>query len=299
MKKIKLISLLFLLPTFLLAQTKYYEPITDSVKTATFTYATKNGETLDLDVYTPTNVPDIAHPTLLYVHGGGFHGGKRDGENTQKFCNHLAKYGYVVVSMSYRLTRKGTDTKFGCDCPAVEKIATFNAAMEDIHDATLFLVENREHLKIDPQKLALAGSSAGAEATLFTAYQPPHSEKFSYAGVIGMAGAIPDTSIITAHPAVPALLFHGTEDNLVPYATAPHHYCEKDKPGYLILHGSETIAKKLKKTGIPYWLHTTEGGRHELAQTPLSKYFNEIVEFLHTFVIKNNGTEKHTLVSAK
>jgi predicted esterase len=119
--------------------------------------------------------------------------------------------------------------------PVSEKLATFDAAVEDIQDATFYLIQNYEYLGIDPQNIILAGSSAGAEAVLITAYSPPvcydlPSGPVAYAGVIGMAGAIPDTSIIYEESAVPSLFFHGTDDNLVPYATAPHHYCEKTNP---------------------------------------------------------------------
>ena len=111
-----------------------------------------------------------------------------------------------------------------------------------------------------------------------------------------MAGAIPDTSKIYDESAVPSLLFHGTDDNLVPYASASHHYCEKNKPGYLVLHGSHTIAEKLKKLEVPYWLHTTCGGAHELSNSPMTRYFNEIVEFCYYFVIKNGKEQRHTIV---
>jgi acetyl esterase/lipase len=172
---------------------------------------------------------------------------------------------------------------------------------EDIQDATFFLIQNLEQFSIDPQKIILAGSSAGAEAVLNTAYQPPYcygldSGPVSYAGVIGMAGAIPDTTTIYDESAVPSLLFHGTDDNLVPYATAPHHFCDKDKPGYLILHGSNTIVLKLQQLDVPYWLHTTCGGGHELANKPMQDYFDEIVDFCYTFVLKGDGDNRHTIV---
>jgi hypothetical protein len=72
-----------------------------------------------------------------------------------------------------------------------------------------------------------------------------------------MAGAIPDLEKIYAESAVPSLLFHGTCDELVPYATAPHRHCKEGQPGDLILHGSFDIAQKLQQLNKPFWLHTT------------------------------------------
>ena len=286
------------------AQERYLESSFDEILMETYTYSTKDGENLDLDIYLPEHDSEVKRPTLIYVHGGGFSVGERDSEGIQDFCNRLAGYGYVVASISYRLTRKGTATGFGCDCPATDKLNSFYAAVEDAQDATFFLIENRDQFGIDPQKIILAGSSAGAEAVLNTAYQPPYcygldSGPVSFAGVIGMAGAIPDTIALYDESAVPSLLFHGTDDNLVPYATAPHHYCAEENPGYLILHGSQTIANKLSQLEIPCWLHTTCGGGHEMANKPMTSYFDEIIDFCYNFVVKEKGDTRHTIIEGK
>ena len=114
-----------------------------------------------------------------------------------------------------------------------------------------------------------------------------------------MAGAIPDTINVYNESAVPSLFFHGTDDNLVPYGTAPHHYCEEGQPGHLVLHGSHTIAHKLDELGVPYWLHTTCGGGHEIASIPLTDYFDEITEFCYEYVLIGNAESKHTTVKSK
>jgi predicted esterase len=296
--------LLILFTSIGFAQERYLVSAFDEIMMETYTYSTKDGENLDLDIYLPEYDSEGKRPTLIYMHGGGFSSGERDSEGIQEFCNSLAGYGYVVASISYRLTRKGEASGFGCNCTANDKLNTFYAAVEDVQDAAFFLIENREQFGIDPQKIILAGSSAGAEAVLNTAYQPPYcygldSGPVSFAGVIGMAGAIPDTTALYDESAVPSLLFHGTDDNLVPYATAPHHYCSQDDPGYLILHGSETIANKLALLEIPCWLHTTCGGGHELANTPMSGYFDEIIEFCYRYVVEEKGDTRHTIIEGE
>ncbi len=296
-----LLGILFIVITSTVFAQRYSEFQFDEVGMETYTYATKDGENLDLDIYIPNYDSDFERAAIIYVHGGGFSQGKRDSEDIQEFCKHLSGYGYVVASISYRLTRKDQPGNFGCDCPVVDKLNTFQAAVEDVQDATFFLIQNREQFGINPQKIILAGSSAGAETVLNTAYQPPYcygldSGPVSFAGVISMAGAIPDTTTIYDESAVPSLLFHGTDDNLVPYATAPHHYCDKDSPGYLILNGSYTIAQKLDKLGTPYWLHTTCGAGHEMANKPMTEYFDDIVEFCHKFVVEEEGESMQTIV---
>lgn len=284
----------------LLAQNRYKDEITDSVRVETFTYASKDDQSLELDAYFPASDNQTKRPLIIYVHGGGFYGGTRDRSDIQEFCRKLARRGYVAASISYRLTRKGTETAFGCNCPAADKLITFRKSVEDIQDATSFMVKNRKKMGIDPRKIILSGGSAGAEAVLNAAYQPPYyydSERvpISYAGVISMAGAIPDTSKIDAKSAVPSLLFHGTCDNLVPYGSASHHYCKESQPGYLILHGAYTISEKLKKIGTPYWLYTYCNAAHEIAGKPMTTNFNEIVDFCYSFIL-NKGTEQRVTV---
>lgn len=302
MKKLflKIVLPMLFLSMNLHAQERYKEEITDSVKVETLTYAFKDGKPLDLDVYSPAFDNQSNRPLIFYVHGGGFSGGNRNTPGIQTFCKKLARCGYVVSSISYRLLRQGTSTAFGCDCPAVDKLNTFNEAVKDLQDATFFMIKNREKMGIDPQRIIISGSSAGAETVLNTAYQPPYcygldSGPVSYAGVISMAGAIPDTSRIFKESAIPSLLFHGTCDNLVPYASASHHYCQENQPGYLMLHGSYTIAQKLKKLETPYWLYTYCNAAHEIAGSPMSANLNEIVEFCYSYVV-NKGTEQKTTV---
>lgn len=305
MAKIAFISLMMIIISLnAFTQERYSAVLFDEISTETFTYATKDGEALKMDIYIPQNDPDFERATLIYLHGGGFSTGTRDSEKIREFCTRIAGYGYVVVSMSYRLSRKNTTTGFGCDCPVEDKLNTFIGSIQDIQDASHFLVENREQFGINPQKLILAGSSAGAEAALNAAYQPPmcyglDSGPVSYAGVISMAGAIPDTVVLYEESAIPSLFFHGTNDNLVPYATAPHRYCLKGQPGFLILNGPHTIAQKLDKLHTPYWLHTTCGGAHEISDLPMTEYFDVITEFCHRFVINNEKESVKTVVEGK
>jgi len=297
---LKVVLPLFILSQNITAQERYKDEITDSVRVETYTYAFKDGHSLDLDVYSPAFDNQVNRPLIFYVHGGGFSGGTRNEPGIREFCKKLTRHGYVVSSISYRLTRQGTATDFGCDCPVTDKRNTFNAAVEDLQDATFFMIKNRDKMGIDPQKIILSGSSAGAETVLNTAYQPPYcygldSGPVSYAGVISMAGAIPDTSRIFKESAIPSLLFHGTCDNLVPYATAPHRHCKETQPGYLILHGSYTIAEKLKKLGTPYWLYTYCNAAHEIAGKPMTDNLNEIIDFCYSYIV-HKGTEQRTTV---
>lgn len=282
---------------------RFLEPIFNEVKMETFTYAEKDGEQLQLDLYEPVGDDWKARPLLIYIHGGGFAVGERNGPDIQLFSRDLAKRGYLVVSMSYRLTMKGKS--FSCDQAAANKIRTFQLVVEDIRDATNFLIENAGKFKLDKEKIILAGSSAGAEAILHAAFWndeqlqdncPKLPADFQYAGLINMAGAMVESAVITADNAIPILAFHGTCDPLVPFKTSPHHYCSSEEVGYLILQGSYSICEQYHKLGASYELVVGCGIGHEWAGEPMQLYFDRMVAFLKGQVL--DGTFKQERVRA-
>ncbi len=253
----------------------------------TFTYAIKEKDTLKLDVYKPEKIDSSDKlPTLLWIHGGGFAGGARDYKDDAQLGEVMAKKGWVMASVSYRLLRKGTPTGFGCDCPKEDKLETFRQAVIDYYDAANYIVEHAEALNINVDKIISGGSSAGAEIVLNAVYMKEyfikHLENYSsvkFQGVWSLAGAIVDVDYLIQDNAIPAALFHGTDDGLVPFGTAPHHYCTSDKPGYLWLDGSETIAKKLEALEAPFYFYMVKGGHHELASIPYDKRLDDVLAF--------------------
>jgi acetyl esterase/lipase len=273
------------------AQERYLEDLFEVESTVTETYATKDDEALKLDIYEPANDTAQLRPVIVFMHGGGFAGGTRKNEAEVKFAKAAARKGYVAVQISYRLTRKGK--AFGCDYETSGKITTFQKAAEDFMDAVQFLLTNSKKYKIDPEKIIVGGSSAGAEAVLNAVYNPRlmFSELDKYQdididGVFSLAGAVLDARYLTSKNAVPGIFFHGTKDNLVPYATAPHHLCEPGAPGYLILDGSRTITNKLKELDTSYLLYSFEGGKHEHSSMPFNELDN-VFDFFHRVFLNN------------
>lgn len=250
-----------------------------SVEVTTWQYTEKSGELLCMDWYAPVLTPGGTHSdvVVLFLHGGGFSEGRRDDPRYVQFAQQLARNGIGVASVSYRLTMRGKS--FGCDQKVEKKIQAFRNAAEDVWDATQFLLETLPASK----RIVLCGSSAGAEAVLHAAYWPDASlpPTFRYAGVIGMAAAIMDLTWITPESALPTLLFHGVDDPLVPFGSASHHYCSEDQPGYLVLHGSGSIAQHLGTLGKSYSLIQGKTGGHGWADKPMYEHVDAIVRFLY------------------
>lgn len=109
---------------------------------------------IPLRIYRPSSA-NKALPALLWIHGGGFIIG--DNKMDDGICLRIAEeVGCVVVSVDYRLAPEHT----------------FPAAPEDCYTALQWIAQSAGELGIDPQKIAVAGVSAGgclaAAVTLMT-----------------------------------------------------------------------------------------------------------------------------------
>lgn len=282
--------LLFIVSTYSFGQTIYFDSIS-KVKKRMYTYHKVDGKKLKLDFYQPKKIKNN-YPLIVYVHGGGFSGGRRNENYIKDFANFLTKRGYAVASISYRLTmkRKG----FGCQTEAKDKISAFQNAAEDIGFAFQYILRKKRRFKIDTNKIILAGSSAGAEAVLHFAYVDKKSflaQNYQLSGIISMAGALTTLDNINKKTAVPTQFFHGTSDKLVPYVTAPHHYCDKNDKGYLPLFGSKAIANHLKSLEKSYYLYSIENGDHSWNSRPMYQCRNEILDFLFYDVLKQKNRQ--------
>lgn len=273
------------------------QPTFASKEMQTLTYFNDNKDKLDLDLYLPeVNDPTKKLPVVLYVHGGGFSGGNRLDPLIAKTAKEMTSAGYAFVSMSYRLLMKGKS--FGCDQPAHQKIMVFQQSTVDVRRATAFLISQQNTYNFDISNIILAGSSAGAEAILHTAYWPianltPEAlilpADFRYAGIISMAGALIDPAMITNENALPTLFFHGTCDALVPFDIRSHRLCSPGQSGYLLLHGAGELKTRHIQLNKPIYLVTYMNGGHEYASLPMETERDRMVEFIKKDVL---GKEK-------
>ncbi|MCB7482579.1 alpha/beta hydrolase [Christiangramia sediminis] len=289
MNRILYICLFFIGLQSIEAQEKYIDSLYAVAKVKTEVYSEKGNEKLIIDLYEPVN-SENKRPLILFMHGGGFAGGSPKNPQEIKFARIAASKGYSVGLISYRLVRKGKENGFGCDFDADGKIETFQLAAEDFMDAAKFMKNKAEEFNIDPDKIIVGGSSAGAEAVLNAVYNPDLMFEdpatytdLNFSAVISLAGALVDVRYLDKKNAIPGIFFHGTADNLVPYATAAHHYCEKNKPGYLILDGSKTIVEKLEELNTSYLFYTFKDARHEISGMPFD-HLPEVFQFLKNVV---------------
>ena len=192
---------------------------TGVTKTADITYGTavnQQGQTvtLQLDMYAPTGDAVTSRPTIVWVHGGSFCcGNKTSGEIVDE-ANTFALKGYVNASISYRLSPGGCNA----GGPTAECITAIQHALDDAQAAVAFLRANAATYGIDPTRIAIGGTSAGAITALNVGYSNEESPTSAVRASVSLSGAHIFGAFNTGD--APSLLFHGSSDVVVPYQWA-------------------------------------------------------------------------------
>lgn len=225
--------------------------------------------TLYLDVWRPAQPrPDSA--CVVAVFGGGFVTGERDNEYQTLVAKMLAERGFTVVSPDYRLGIK--DSAMVASHSSLVKARTLfqwviDIAAEDCAAACAYVVEHASELGINPQRIVLTGSSAGAISVLQMDYcranglpqAAPLPAGWKPAAVVPYAGAV------MCHgkprwktPPAPTMLMHGTKDKIVAYKRFPSLLSHA-------LYGAATVYSQMEKQDLPVWIVRYEGIGHEVA----------------------------------
>ena len=202
-------------------------------------YAEVNGRKLLLDLYMPAS---NTNPYLIvWIHGGAWHSGSKDSPPTS-----FAESGYALASVDYRLS--------------VE--AKFPAQMHDIKAAIRYLRANASKFGYRPDKIVIAGSSAGAHLAVLAGVTSNDPELEGTLGqytttsstvqaILDYFGPSNFTTILkqsTPHgvsvrgPAM-ALLLGKTVDNAHEMAqmASPVLQIDANDPPLLIFHGDQDI----------------------------------------------------------
>jgi acetyl esterase/lipase len=251
------------------APLRYRDDVFTTVtRTSNITYGSavdQDGQTatLRLDLYEPAGDTVTARPAIVWVHGGSFCCGSKTSPELVEEANAFARKGYVSVSIDYRLVEDGCTP--GADLGRC--ITAIGHAREDAQTAVRFLRSQAATYRIDPDRIAIGGSSAGAITALNVGYSPENPGPGQHQGfssavraVQSISGAELASGPINAGDA-PALLFHGTNDGLVPYSWA-----------------TDTV-DRATAAGLLAVLRTWEGGGH----VPYSQHRTQILDETRNF----------------
>ncbi len=232
---------------------------------ANITYLVANQYENKLDLYERRDSPDL-HPTLVYIHGGGWTGGTKEA-GFNKVVPYLAA-GWNVVNVEYRLA----------------KVSQAPAAVEDCLCALRWIAANAKQHHIDPTKIVLTGDSAGGHLALTTGMIPesagldrecPGAPLPKVAAIVDWYG-ITDVNDLLEGPNLKtyAVQWLGAAPNRAEIAkrVSPLEYVRPGLPPILMIHGdadptvpyqhSLRLKAALDKAGVPNQMFTVPGGKH-------------------------------------
>lgn len=244
------------------------------VKHADIVYASIEGRDLVLDVYAPKSRPAELIPVVVWVHGGGWRGGSKDGIRRSV---PILSHGLGLVSIGYRLSGE----------------AKFPAAIADVKAAIRWVRANASRYGFDPDRLGAWGSSAGGHlvALLGTAHEVAEWDSMheENAGVSSRPTAVCNwfgpTDFLRMNdfpgridhdaPDSPESLFIGVPIQENPDKTQranPIRYVTPDDPPMLHMHGekdgsvpynqSELLHAALEKAGVESDLYMVKNADH-------------------------------------
>jgi len=260
---------------------------------ANVTYIHANGWEGKLDVYaqrTPPNSP--ASPVVIFIHGGGWVQGTKEGSILQGVLPYVAM-GYSVVNVEYRLAN----------------VSLAPAAIEDCRCALRWVVAHAKDYNFDVDRIVVAGASAGGHLALTT-------------GMIPASAGFDRMCLVPGEPKVAAIVdFFGITDiadlldgpNKKPFpeswpytvqwlgnqpnradiakASSPLTYVRAGVPPTIAIHGdadplvpythSVRLLDALQKAGVAHELVTVPGGGHgNFAPDQWQRSFAAIQKFL-------------------
>jgi predicted esterase len=175
--------------------------------------------TLTLDLYTPRGDSATNRPVFVYAHGGFFFVG--DKSTTTTWATRMAQRGYVAASINYRL---GLEPVFApVDTPT--EFQVINNARADMQTSVRWFRANAASLRIDPDRIAVGGVSAGAVTALGVAAGADDPLPGDYADessavctAVSISGANEPAAIGPNDAG--AIFHHGSIDTVVPYDQA-------------------------------------------------------------------------------
>jgi len=145
-------------------------------------YGNGKNETFDLYYQQEANAP---RPTIVWIHGGGFVAGNK---------NHIANYMKILAGRGYAMIAVEYSRGYGITYP--QPVQQVNAALG-------FIFRNAADLKVDPEKIVLAGDSAGAHIASQVAMITTNPD---YARAIGISPQLKANRLLAM------LLFSGVYD---------------------------------------------------------------------------------------
>lgn len=231
-------------------------------------YARTGGTSLYFDAAIPDGPGPF--PAAIIVHGGGWVRGDRLTEVQPLFAP-LTKAGFAWFSIDYRLSSDWTQ---------------FGAAIEDVANAVHFVKSHAAQYRVDPDRIALIGESAGGQLAAMAALNASSQNRVS--AVVALYTPTDLVDLARTSTFIPEQLrdsFRGTPVELLMMARlrqlSPLFNLKRDAPPFLLIHGtadrlvpfaqSQAMCNRMKAIGASCDLYSVEGAGHGIRSLESSR----------------------------
>jgi len=257
---------------------------------ANVVYLRANGWEGKLDVYAQRT--QTSTPVVIYIHGGGWVRGSKDG-SVLSALPYLAM-GYSVVNVEYRLA----------------DVSLAPAAIEDCRCALRWVVGHAKDYNFDVGRIVIAGASAGGHLALTTGMIPTSAGFDRIAAIVDFFGITDVADLLDGPNKKPfpetwpyTVQWLGNQANrdAVARAASPLTYVRAGVPPTIAIHGdadplvpyahSTRLNDALQKAGVAHELVTVPGGGHgNFSLDQWQRAYTAIEKFLGTHVTASKST---------
>lgn len=235
-------------------------------------YSKESGNSYTLDLFEPKEDVEKSRAAIIWIHGGGFVSGSK--EIMYPYTDYFAKRGYVTVTINYRLGTEQPVLHTTTVLSDMINIPSVRNAQTDAQTALRWLRTNAAIYRVDPNKIYVGGSSAGAVTALLVGYDYEHTPSTEYpgvlqtvAGTVSIAGTTDPGTLQSQDP--PLIMFHGERDVTVPFMLA------------------KQVSDKAISLAIPHELNSYPNETHGLKD-----HQEEIMSKTAAFFLKHMGLQQ-------
>jgi len=267
--------------------------VTDASIQRDLIYEHVDGQALGLDLYSPNKPSRDPLPVIIWLHGGGWFKGRKEGHSPAVA---FVDDGYAVASVDYRLS----------------EVAPFPAQIEDCKAAVRWLRANASKYNLDPDRIGVWGFSAGAHLAALLGTSGGVSALEGNGGNLSYSSRVQAVCVVSGpgdllqqyreavakpneinpkvKPALESLIGGSLEENKdKAMAASPISYVSKDDPPFLIIQGENDVTvpvsvtrafyAALKAAGVNATLEVAPGRGHGVGgpkfQPMIKKFFDQ------------------------